>query len=271
MPMLQHDLSTNSGNSLVESINCPKCNAPLNDEDINVSLGAAKCHYCENWISLAEIMPAEVGARPAAQSAMRSVPVDQIPVPDNIQIDRTSHELTITVKSAAPFVKSMGTMTALFGVVPLIFVLVFAGFILTAGFPKFFATIPVGMALMFIFASRKIVNVMRFIGSDQTVKVERHGNLYCQQNPLSGTSPVIPVKEIEQLYCTYGLSGGADRIQTRTRRQRELYTVRAVKQDGSSSIVFAGLPSLSDAILVERQIEEFLGIPHRPVPAEIDA
>ncbi|MCB0321265.1 MAG: hypothetical protein KDD60_10085, partial [Bdellovibrionales bacterium] len=100
---------------------------------------------------------------------------------------------------------------------------------------------------------------------------EKHGDLFCQQPVLGGEAKAIPVREIEQIYCTHRLQRESSSFQTNRRHsQLNVYNINALQQDGTSSVVISGITSKTDAILIERQIETFLNIPPERVPGEID-
>ncbi|QDU79039.1 hypothetical protein Pla110_07430 [Polystyrenella longa] len=256
--------STYDENKNMELMTCPKCNAPLKEDDINKEMGAAQCTYCDTWIRLDE-----QGLH--LQDPLREAPVDGLPIPDNIQFNRNSHELEIVVKSLLPIAKVAGVGSVMFIVVPLIFLGMITFFILSSPFPPVFAIIPVSMGLMALFTMRKVQKVFQHIGNDQVVKVEKHGDLYCQKPILGSEQPIIPVREIQQLYCTsIEKFRSRDSRRSRSHFMNSIFAVNALTRDNNSTVVISNLTKRNDAILIERHIEEFLGIPPGKVPGEIE-
>ncbi|MEZ6047013.1 MAG: hypothetical protein R3C11_15810 [Planctomycetaceae bacterium] len=245
-------------------LNCPKCNAPFQEDDYNQDLGVAKCSFCEAWIKLDELQQ--------EADPLRQMPVDTIPVPDHITIHQNSHELKIVVKSPIQLGKSLGSVIRLsFTIGPIIFLSIMVFFILSSPLPNVAVIFPVIIGLMIIFSTRKVGSVMQSVSEDRVITVEKHGSLYCQKPILGGEAKSIPSRDIKQLYCTQTFQSSSPALKTNQRHlMNTIFDVNVLDFDNNSSVVLAGISSKSDAILIERQIEEFLGIAHEPVPGEID-
>lgn len=232
---------------------CPKCSAPLHEDDFNIRLGVAKCRHCRAW------SPIEVPAATTEAAGDRTKP-KSFAVPEKFEIVENYDELTIEWR--------WFNWVILF-LIP--FCVVWNGFLV------FWYSMVLGMgdhpgAPSLFFLVAPLIHVAVGVGltystlaglfNSTTISVKRdllsvrHGPL-----PWLGQHDVQTF-DLEQLYCNSRISRGKNTTTT-------YYSVHALLQGGKELKLISNLTNKQEALYLEYKIEQHLGIEDAPVAGEM--
>ena len=230
-------------------VRCPSCGTHIRGEDMNLAQMAARCPTCDALLDLRDHAPSA-----AAGTQDRPAPI-AMPLPSGIQVHSNARELRLVLRWFSP----MYIFLAFFSVTWIGFLVFW--YSMASGAPLVFLLFPlihvaVGVGLAY-------TTVAGFLNST-TITVER-GHLTVRHGPVPWKgNHDLPADALEQLYCqehvTHSRNGGS------TIR----YSVQAVGKESRRKITLvSGLSDRDQALFIEQQVEQKLGITDRRVVSEM--
>lgn len=230
---------------------CPRCDALIDSEEVNVKLGVAKCTRCGTVFGFADQLA------PRAHPARPAEPRPEVPLPPRIRVDQWGHELSLSWR--------WFTLPVLFLVFFCIawdsFLVFWYGIALTTDAPWIMSVFPiahvaVGLGLTYYtVASLFNTTRLRIAG----------GELKMQHGPIPWRGEVnLPASDIEQVFCTEKIHRGKHGHRSWT------YRVNAMLTDGRRVELVSGLPEADEALYIEQTLELHLGIADRRVGGEME-
>jgi hypothetical protein len=231
-------------------VRCPSCGTHIRGEDMNLAQMAARCPTCDALLDLRDQAPS-LGATGAPD---RAAPID-MPLPNGIQVHSNARELRLVLRWFSP----VYIFLAFFSVFWIGFLVMW--YSITTDAPVIFQLFPlihvaVGIGLAYS-------TIAGFLNST-TINVER-GHLSVRHGPIPWKgNRELPADALEQLYCqehvTHSRNGGT------TIR----YSVQAISKESRRKITLvSGLTDRDQALFIETQVEQKLGITDRRVTSEM--
>jgi len=225
---------------------CKSCGATLRPENVVERLAMARCDHCGAVFGI-EGLPLSS----AAEAARQRGPVS---MPKGIEVSQFGGSLEITRRWFG------------WGFVFLVFFCIFwDGFMVAwhaialssgAWFMSLFGLLhtAVGVGLTYYtiagFVNRSVIR------AGQGLIEIRHGPL-----PWPGNKTLVS-HEVEQCYSKEKIHHGKNGT-------HYTYTIHALMTNGRRETVVSGLTDTEQALYIEQQLEQFLGIQDRPVPGEL--
>ncbi|WP_144993340.1 hypothetical protein [Polystyrenella longa] len=245
----------------MESLACLKCGGPLSDKDLNTEVGIAKCKYCDAWMKIEDI-------KKQPEPLTKEERQIEIPIPSNVQIEQLRDTLTITVNPGANSDGVLTVVSILGGIAAVLFLIFFGSVARNIGAPPICILAPLLMMLIvagsILFGIAKSNSQIR----ERNIKVIKDQGLRYQPQGYGGKPLLIRLNRIKQFYSTEE----HDQKYVHSNKPygaTTFYNVYALMTDNSTRPVMTGLQSKQEAIVVERKLEEFLGMPDIPVAGEI--
>lgn len=228
---------------------CPRCQAEIPAEDVNLDNLVAKCRQCNEVFSFADQVQQTAQLH---QSPSRKLPV---PKPDRLRIEDLGDPRRIIRRWFS---------TAI--IVLVFFCIFWDGFLIVwywIAFTKPGPWIMVVFPLLHVAAGVYLTYfALAGLFNHTTVTIEcnqltvRHGPV-----PWKGV-PSLAVEDIIQLYCDQSYS-------SRNRNSNWQYNVNALMADERKVKLLGSLPK-EEALFFEQQLEEWLGIEPYPVTGEVE-
>ena len=231
---------------------CPKCSAPLHEDDFNLKLGVAKCQHCSAWSPIA--LP-EGAAEESPRARNKNVPI-----PAKFQIEENYDELTISWKwftwgilVLIPFCIAWNSFLIFWYSTAL-------GFDVGEGAPSLiFIIFPIGHVAVGVGLT---YTLFAFLFNSSTLSVRR-SLLSVKHGPIPWRGQhEISTLDIKQLYCTEKITHNDNSTTSR-------YHVHVLLRDGRDLKLLSGLTELQEALYLEHKIETHLGIEDEPVAGEV--
>jgi hypothetical protein len=234
-------------------LKCIACGAALSADRVNFAEGIATCRYCQAVMSFAELRArdASLTARDAQGTAERST----APMPAKFQIDDSFGELRIRWAWFSPAL----IFLAFFCVVWNGFLLVWYSIAFATGAPWIMFVFPiihlaVGVGLTYLCLA-SFLNI--------TMVAVESGRLSVHHRPIPWPgNMVLDASQLEQLYCLEQVR------QTKNGTHRS-YEVHMLSRDGVKRKLLGGLDDPDQALFLEQQLEQHLGITDRPIAGEL--
>lgn len=226
---------------------CPSCSSAIQEADIDLARGLAKCSYCGSVMNLT----ASFGGGSGEGRGRR----EPVALPKRMTFQKTLHGIEITRSWFTPVVWGL-----------VFFCVIWDGFLVfwytmafTAGAPmiaKLFPLIHVSVGVFLTyFVVASFVNTTR-------VSVER-GMLRISHKPLPwpGAREMAGMN-LRQLYCKEHISRSKNGVSV-------TYQLWALHDDGSTKTKLLGSLEIEQALYLEQELEKALGIQDRPHPGEV--
>lgn len=248
----------------LEPLSCLKCNAPLQENDFNAELGVARCRYCDNWFKI-DNLKKSVEEIPSSRVDVKDV--ENIPVPNHIRITESPDQMKIVIKT--PRLPGLGMGLGILSIFPMMFLGFMSVMILVSPLPNLFAIVPLLMGGMTLLAGMKMKSFTGQLLKDREIEVARGGMLTCSGSLFQSGQEPISVRLIEQLYCTEVPQHFRYR-QRSFRQPGSYFNLNALTTDQRSHVLLYGFTNKQEAVLIERRIEDFLGLADRRVAGEAD-
>lgn len=222
----------------IVELECKNCGAPLSARDVSDELAVARCPHCQGVFALEKIAP------PPAETKRVSLPLRAFSRPRYFQVQREADKLEfegtpalaalLTVPFALVFiVLPLGLLLSLnaaeagiFMLIPLVFVGV--------GTAMFFKTLDTGLSKVRIFVDNKTLDCR---------KRGLRSKWYC----------CVPVDSILQLYVT-------EHTTHRSNNPTTWYHLHCIRSDGNRELIYDHFRKPEQALYIEQEIEEFLGL-----------
>jgi hypothetical protein len=231
-------------------VRCPSCGTHIRGEDMNLTQMAARCPTCDALLDLRDQAP-PLGGTGAPDGP---APVD-MPLPHGIQVHSNARELRLVLRWFTPMYIFLAFFSVMWiGFLVFFYAMTFGGPLIFQLFPLLHVAVGIGLAYSAIAG---------FLNST-TITVER-GHLSVRHGPLPWKgNRELPADALEQLYCqehvTHSRNGGS------TIR----YSVQAVGKESRRKITLvSGLTDRDQALFIEGQVEQKLGITDRRVTSEM--
>ncbi|NLF71841.1 MAG: hypothetical protein GX575_22660 [Candidatus Anammoximicrobium sp.] len=230
---------------LVE-LHCKSCGATLKPENVVERLAMARCDHCGAVFGI-EGLPLSSEAQASRQRA-------PVPMPPGIEVSPFGGSLEITRRwFALPFV-----FLAFFCVFWDGFMVAWHAIALSTGawfmsaFGLLHTAVGVGLTYYTVagFVNRTVIR------AGQGLIEIRHGPL-----PWPGNKEFV-AHEVAQLYSKEKVQHGKNGTQC-------AYTIHAIMADDRRETLVGGLTEAEQALYIEQQLEQFLGIRDEPVPGEL--
>jgi hypothetical protein len=233
-------------------LTCKSCRLPIPPQDINLAMAIAKCPACGEVFSFLE----QIGSEPAAK------PIGRLPVPkpQRFVVEEFGSELTVSYRWFTP---------ALFFAV--FFCLFWDGFMvmwyyiaisqIINGQPAAWAMAAIGLLHLAIGIGMTYSTLANFVNRTE-IKLAG-GTLTVRHGPMRwGGNHTLSVDDILQFYCS-------DRTHSNRRRHWSSYQLNVLKKDGTKLVLLGSLTEREEALFLEEQLEQKLGIAPRQVPGEL--
>ncbi|HEX8319918.1 hypothetical protein [Longimicrobium sp.] len=229
---------------------CPSCGTHIRGEDMNLAQMAARCPTCDALLDLRGRAPS-LGA-PGAPD--RPAPIE-MPLPNGIQVQSNARELRLVLRWFSPVYIFLAVFSIFWiGFLVIWYAMAIDGPLIFQLFPLLHVAAGIGLAY---------ATLAGFLNRT-TITVER-GHLSVRHGPIPWTgNRELPADALEQLYCqehvTHSRNGGT------TIR----YSVQAVGKESRRKITLvSGLTDRDQALFIETQVEQKLGITDRRVTSEM--
>lgn len=233
---------------------CPRCREQVRAEDVNLQTQLAKCRVCH------EVFSFDLPKRPLDNMIIPGP--TRVPKPNSLRVEDDGEVRRIVQSWFTPAIIPL----LLFCIVWDTFLVVWYAFALFGEdqgdgvgwwlallFPLFHVAIGVGLTYLVLagLLNRTIVTVT----ADRLTV--RHGPI-----PTGGNRS-LEISEIAQIYC--------EENKKHTRRGVTFfYRVMAMTKDAEAVKLVGHISDKSTALFYEQQLEEWLGIPQRHVPGEVE-
>jgi hypothetical protein len=220
---------------LVE-LECKNCGAPLDAGSISAELAVARCRHCQAVFALEQIKPPD----PKPETDERSLPARIVTKPPHFEVSSKPGELNI-VAGNSPDVGVM-SMFLMACVAVAVFIAVSASSPIFTLAGILFVVVLVACAFKAI--DMAVSKLLIHVGPDRLV-ARRKGTT----EKLLGD---FSADDIAQLYVTQYRTSGEN--------ARTLYRLHVVLADGRREQIFDRFDKMDQALFIEQEIEEFLGI-----------
>lgn len=232
----------------ITELRCKSCGAPLASENVVEHLAMARCSHCGAVMALEGMAgwPAKHSGEPKSRPP--------VPMPLGIRVTHPSGQLEISRRWYSHGLWFL----AFFCVFWNGFMVVWHWLALSQGawFMSVFGLLHTAVGIGILY-----VTLAGFLNT--TVIRVRYGELSIQSGPIPFPgNTTLRADEIEQLYAK-------ERRAHSNNGDSYRYEVHAVKRDGHQQLLLKGLNEVEQALFIEQQLEQFLGIKDRPVPGEI--
>lgn len=234
-------------------LSCEACDAPLKAEDVDLQRGIATCRYCKAVMHL-DALSATSGAPVAAESGFTKRRA--IGRPAGITVEDWSGELRIVRRWFTPMAFAL-----------VFFCIAWDAFLI------FWYTMAVGNGAPWIFKVFPVAHVAVGIGLtyltialfvNRTVITVQSGQLGIRHGPLPWIgNQTLDATRISQIYCK------EHRGNSQNGGSQITYRLHAVTTDGRNLKLLSGLSDEEQALYIEQQLEDHLGIADRPVADEL--
>lgn len=235
-------------------ISCPKCRQPIPADDVHLDSSLAKCHGCSAVFDFTDQVPRSARPRDARRSR------EVVAQPRGIDVaDDGWGGLTITRRWFSPLVVFL-----------LLFVIFWDGF-LVVWYSIGLSTDEAGSgkAMMLLFPLLHVavgLGLTYFVVAgfvNKTTIQCRDGRLTLAHGPLPWPGACdIDAGELEQLYVREKISRGRHGT-------NRIYQVRMKTKTGHDKKLVSTLTDAEQALYIEQQIEDHLGIADRAVRGEM--
>jgi hypothetical protein len=249
-------------------LQCRRCGAPIPAGNINVRETIAVCPNCDavfNFADQTDDDPYGDVEKPKRKAKNDRYERGMVALPDRFQIESEGDTLHLSYS----WFGLRTILITLFGVFWISFVMFFffpffgmsfffGGFGF-GGFGGFFSLFP----LIFLGASIVLLYYVLGLWINRTHVVVTPDTLRVFTRPLpTFNNKTLSCEDINQLYVQqrYSRSNQGHAVIT--------YEVRALMNTGPDQYIVGSLESPHQALFIEQQIEDYLGIEHRPVIGE---
>jgi phage FluMu protein Com len=227
-------------------LRCERCGSLIAAADINMQSMMAKCAQCATVFAFGSSVP---GARTASGGLVKP----QIPQPRGFEVRRDDVSLWLTRRWLSPM-----HFALLFFCGAWDSFLVFWYSNVPSEAPWIFSVFPVAHVAVGVGMTYYVL--CGFLNKTE-LRLSR-GSLSVRHGPLPWRgNKELSVQGLSQVFCQQGFHSAG-------REGQALYSVHALKDDGSRVELLSGLPSLEHAQYIEQQVEGFLGIQDSAVPGE---
>ncbi len=230
---------------LVE-LRCKSCGALLKPENVVERLAMARCDHCGAVFGIEGL--------PSATAGEVSRERGPVPMPKGIEVNQFGGSLEITRR----WFGFAFLFLVFFCIVWDGFMVVWHAIALSSGawFMSVFGLIhtAVGVGLTY-YTIAGFVNSTVIRAGQGLIEI-RHGPL-----PWPGNK-TLPSYEVEQLYSQEKVHRGKNGV-------HYTYTVQAMMSNGRRETVVGGLTDTEQALYIEQQVEQFLGIQDKPMAGEL--
>jgi hypothetical protein len=231
-------------------LNCKKCGAPIQSEDINLDLGMARCTHCGTVFSLKGLPQERAPDKPTT-----NYPRAAVAMPKRIEIFDSGDGLRIQYHWFSPKYIFMIIFTVFWNG----FMLVWHGIALSSGawFMSLFGLLhtAVGLGLGYSTLAGFLNTTTIWVGLD-FLEIRHH------PLPWPGSKRLL-AEEIEQIYCKENVS------QSRNGGASYSYEVYAILRNAAKEKLLGGLNEVEQALYIEQELERYMRIQDRPVRGEI--
>ena len=231
-------------------LTCPECRQNIPAEDVDLSTALAKCRRCQTVFSFQSIVQKQQARAPQFQ--LRE-PID---VPAAFHVDDWPSEFKVRWRWFRGLYLVLGIFCGFWDGFLVIW---YAGAIL-GGAPWMFLVVPllhvaVGVGLTYVVLGGLLnSSTLRLAGGELSIE---YGPV-----PWKGGRR-LAAREIEQLYCQYRANPSKGSQTT------NVYDVHAILSDTSDIVLVSGLTEPLQALYLEQQFEQRLGIVDRAVDGEM--
>jgi hypothetical protein len=228
---------------------CPKCDATIPADNLDLNRNLAKCGVCSEVFNCAE----QLGG--LATGGESGAGRNEIPMPKGIRVFRRNNALRIVRRWLGPKFFALA-----------IFCLFWNGFMVVwftiaitqkqwamAAFGSIHGTI--GLAVAY-FTLAGFLNSTTITVMNSMLQIV-HGPIRVPGNRQ------IPADALQQLYTKRHISHGKNGTSIS-------YELRALTADGKDEKLLGGLDRQEQALFIEQEVEEFLGIEDRVIRGEIE-
>ncbi len=247
----------------MNKLTCTSCGAALDANTIDRSLGLISCTHCRSVYPIKDLVGAE---QPFAGSSITGVAEEpmrpEVPLPEKFVVDRRTAGLKVSWRWFSP--------TFVF----LAFFCVFWDGFLVVWYAATLSTALSGqmgpeVLLPLLFP---LIHVAVGVGltyytlagflNRTTLTVARAGRLEIRHSPLPWRlQPTIEARQLQQLYVKKTVTRNKNGTTTS-------YGLHAVDKNNKDMVLLQGLEADSQALWLEREIEDLLGIVDRPVAGD---
>lgn len=230
-------------------LSCKACDAPLKADNINVQHGIATCNYCSAVMRFAELQTDAPAAEPT--------PIDRadVPMPSGITVEDWGGRLQIVRRWFTP----VAFFLLFFCIAWDAFLIFWYSMAFGGNAPWIMKVFPI--AHVAVGVGLTYFTIALFVNKTQ-IAVEA-GQLGIRHGPLPWPgSGSYDTTDIEQFYCKQRVRHGKNSSQT-------TYELHAVVGDGQKKKLLSGLHETDQALYIEQQLEDHLGIEDRPVGGEL--
>ncbi|MEZ5326002.1 MAG: hypothetical protein R3F19_13205 [Verrucomicrobiales bacterium] len=231
---------------LVE-LSCKNCGSQLKPESISAELNAARCTHCNALFAIS--LPQNQNTH-----APRNGPRPKAPMPKGFEVSDLGHDFILKRKWFSP---------ALFFM--LFFCIFWNGFMVVwhtialstgAWFMSLFGIIHTAVGIGVAYGT-----LAGFMNTTE-IKVGR-GNLSLRHGPVPWKgNKEIPAHTVKQLYCKEKITNSKNGTHTR-------YSIEIILEGDKRDTLIKGLEEAEQALFVEQQLEERLGIKDQATPGEL--
>ena len=231
---------------LVE-LSCKNCGSQLKPESISTELNAARCTHCNALFAIS--LPERKDS-----AGQQTGPRPKVPMPERFEVSELGHEFVLTRRWFSP-----GLFFLLF------FCIIWNGFMvvwhtisLSTGlwFMSLFGLIHTAVGIGLAYGT-----LAGFLNTTQ-IKVGR-GNLSLRHGPIPWKgNKAIPAHSVRQIY-------GKEMIKNSKNGTYKRYSVEVVLDTNKRETLVKGLEEAEQALFIEQQVEQHLGIQDRATPGEI--
>ncbi len=228
-------------------MNCPNCSSRLAPDD---NPGLLKCEQCNVWKPASSVRSPEGAVSPDRPPE----PKRRVNLPLKFKVDPSAREFKVSWRWWAGFSWFWLVFAGIWNLVTIPMTVLMA-FDSSLGFERLFMVpfILVGMGTGYL-ALCHLLNSSRLSVSRGTLSLT-HGPL-----PFGGKE--YDASELDQLYCQRYTAGRVNH------QPVYAFRVQILLKDGSQQELVSGLDTLDEALYLEQEFEERLGIEDRPVPGE---
>lgn len=231
---------------------CKSCRLPISPQDINLEMAIAKCVACGEVFSFLEQMGGEIRAEPTGR-----LPA---PKPQRFAVEEFGSELTISYRWFTPALFVMVFFCLFWDGFMVMWYSIAIGMIVN-GQPAAWAMAAFGLLHLAVGVGITYSTFASFVNSTQ-IKISG-GELTIRHGPVRwGGNQTLNVDDILQIYCS-------DRTHSSRRRQWQSYQLNVLKKDGGKLVLLRNLNEPEEALFLEEQLEQKLGIAPQKVPGEL--
>ena len=235
-------------------LTCKKCNGQLRPEDTDNDLHILRCRHCNAFFAIKR----KSSAQPEAPKQSERLRVE---MPSKFDVQRTTDTLTMTWK----WIGFGAWLLLVFSIAWNAFMVVWHSIALSKGvwFMSLFGLLHTFVGLFLIYQTAAMFLNSTNIKVTKGVITVRSGPL-----PMPNCNHLLLVDDISQLYCFEKISRTNNSTsRTYNNSTSRTYEVRAVRTGRNVKLV-TGLQRPEQAVYIEQEIEDFLGIEDQPIRGE---